>query len=273
MPSRVPGSRGNERARSGVLRTPDRGKGDQLTPEQAAAAAQPNVSALVNAFNEWPQTLRRARLLGLSGWAFQVAGRGGVLGEVAAETVAATLGFLAPDAVADGWAAACRVTRPSEVAASNLAECCLWGIEHLHGFPKLDRLLDLTQRVVDAADPTGLPLFAAWRAIVVPAPEPAARMAVLLHLLREHHCAAALIAVRAAGLTPLEAILAGPDGEAGALANGWQPPYPEVGPLLRRWLWAEAMTDRVAASGFRVLRGSERIELVDLLVSLRVGLT
>ncbi|MFK3982874.1 hypothetical protein ACI2K4_21160 [Micromonospora sp. NPDC050397] len=244
-----------------------------MTPEQAAAAARPSLSALVNAFNECPQTLRRARLLGLSGWAFQVAGRGGALGDVAAETVAATLGFLAPDAVAEGWEAARRVARPTEVAASNLVECCRWGLEYLPGFPKLDRLLELAQRVVDAADATGMPLFAAWRATPLPVPDPPARLAVLLHLLREHRSGAALIAVRAAGLTPLEAILAGPDGEAGALANGWQPPYPEVAPLVRHFLWAEAMTDRIAASGFRALRGSERVELVDLLTSLRTGLT
>ncbi|MFI6760229.1 hypothetical protein ACIBF5_13940 [Micromonospora sp. NPDC050417] len=244
-----------------------------MTPEQAAATARPSLSALARAFHESPRTLRRARLLGLSGWAFQVAGRGGALGDVAAETVAATLGFLAPDAVAEGWEAARRVARPTEVSASILTECCRWGIEHLHSFPKLDRLFDLAQQVVTSADATGMPLFAAWRAVPVPVPDPAARMAVLLHLLREHQSAAALIAVRSAGLTPLQMILAGPDGEAGALANGWQPPYPEVAPLMRHCLWAEAMTHRIGASGFRVISGSERDELVDLLTSLRTGLT
>ncbi|MGW4465630.1 SCO6745 family protein [Micromonospora sp. NPDC004704] len=244
-----------------------------MTPEQAAAAAGPSITALVGAFGESPQTQHRARVFGLSGWAFQVAGRGGVLGDVAAETVAATLGFLAPDAVAEGWEAARRVARPTEVAASNLAECCRWGTERLHGFPKLDRLVELTSRVVEDADATGMPLFAAWRAVPPPVHDPAGRMAVLLYLLREHYSAAHLIAVRVAGLTPLEAVLAGPDGEAGALANGWQPPYPQVAPLIRRRLWADAVTDKLAATGFRNLRGSERIELVDLLGSLRTGLT
>lgn len=243
-----------------------------MTPEQAAAAVRPSLSALVNAFSEAPETLRRARLLGLSGWAFRVAGRGGALGDVTAETVAATLGFLAPDAVAEGWEAACQVTRPTEVAASQLAECCRWGLQYLHGFPKLDRLLELAQQVVLTADPTGMPLFAAWRAIPAPIDDPGARMAVLLHLLREHRSGAHLIAVQVSGMTPLEAILAGPDGEAGALANGWQPPYPPVAPLVRRWLWAEAVTDKLASSGFRALPSTERVELVDLLTSLRSGL-
>ena len=44
-----------------------------------------------------------------------------------------------------------------------------------------------------------------------------------------------LLAVRACGLTPIEAIIAGPDGEEEAVAFGWHPPYPARAPLLRRY--------------------------------------
>ncbi len=75
--------------------------------------------------------------------------------------------------------------------------------------------------------------------------------------------------MRAAGLTPLEAVLAGPEGEAGAAACGWAPPYPPVGPLVRRRLWAEAVTDRLASAAFRVLSAAEGAELLVLLGAAR----
>ncbi|MCM0677749.1 hypothetical protein NCC78_24170, partial [Micromonospora phytophila] len=72
-----------------------------MTPEQVATATKPIVLELGDAFTRCPTTLRRARLLGISGWAYYVTGRAGALGAVRAETVAAALGFIAPDAVAD----------------------------------------------------------------------------------------------------------------------------------------------------------------------------
>ena len=102
-----------------------------MTPEQVAAASKPVVLDLGDVFTRCPTTLRRARLLGISGWAFYVTGRAGALGDVRAETVAAALGFLGPEAVADGWDAARRVVPPVEVAAATIAECCRWGEEQL----------------------------------------------------------------------------------------------------------------------------------------------
>lgn len=240
-----------------------------MTPEQVAAAVKPGVLALVGAFAESPRTLRRARLMGLSGWAYYVAARAGALGDVRPDTVAAALGFIAPEAVADGWEAAAKMLAPSEVAARHLDECCRWGAEMFADFARLDRLLDLAQRVVLAADAAGLPLFAAWRAMPVPDDAPGAQAAILLHLMREHRAGAHVVAVRASGLTPLEAVIAGPDGETGAVAFGWQPPYPPAGPLIRRRLWAEAVTDSITGQSFAVLDTAERVELVGLIESLR----
>ncbi|MEH1014117.1 hypothetical protein V6U90_13525 [Micromonospora sp. CPCC 206060] len=243
-----------------------------MTPEQTAAASKPAVIEVGGAFHQCPGTLHRARLLGISSWAFYVAGRGGALGDVRAETVAAALGFIAPDAVADGWDAALRVATPVEVATASYAECCRWGIEHLTAVPGLDRLVELTGRAVAAADPAGLPLFAAWRTMPVPDEAPGARAAAHLHLLRELFIGAHLVAARAGGMTPLAAVVAGPEGPAGAVACGWPPPYPAVAPLVRRRIWAESVTDRLASAAFAVLDPAERVELVDLLVAARTRL-
>lgn len=243
-----------------------------MTPGQAARAARPHVSELGGRYAECPTTLRRARLMGMSTWAFYVTGRGGALGDVRAETVAAAIGFIAPEAVADGWEAARRVAMPGEVAAINLTECCRWGVENLGRCPNAPRLADLVQRVVSTADATGMPLFAAWRAMPVPDDAPGARAAVFLHLLREYFNGAQLLAVMASGMSPLEAIIAGPEGEQGALGYGWQPPYPPVGPLVRRQVWAEAVTDRIASGAFATLTVAERLELNDLLSHAVAGL-
>lgn len=246
-----------------------------MTPQQAAAAAKPVVLELGGAFAESPGALGRARLLGIPGWAFYVAARAGALGDVGPETATAALGFLEPDAVADGWRAASRVAHPREVAAALLDECCRLGSRLLDAAPGISRLVELLDRVLAGADPTGMPLFAAWRTMPVPAEFaelPGARAAADLYLLREHYVAAHLLAARIAGMTPLEAVLAGPEGEVNAAACGWPPPYPPVGPLVRRRLWAEAMTDRTVGTAYLGLDPGARRELVELLLATRARL-
>src|SRR2546427_826148 len=108
-------------------------------------------------------------------------------------------------------------------------------------------------------------LFAAWRTLPVPDDAPGARAAVLAKLLREYRSGAHLVAVRAAGLSPLEALISSPDGEASAVAYGWQPPFPPPGPLLRRRIRADLVTDRIVGEAYAVLDVPERVELVRLL--------
>ena len=239
-----------------------------MTPEQAAANAMTGLATIVGAFAESPQTLRRARLLGLSGWAYHVSARAGALGDVRPETVAAAIGFIAPDAVIDGWESTAKASTPMEVASWHLHELCKWGIEQIGGFPRLNRLLELAGPVVEAVDHAALPLFAAWRAMPVPDQSAGARAAVTLHLLHEHRLGVHLVAVRASGLTPLQAIIAGPEGETGAVAFGWQPPYPPAGPIVRRLMWADSVADALAGQAFATLDMTERVELVGLLESL-----
>jgi hypothetical protein len=236
-----------------------------MTPEQASAAAKHAVLTLGGAFADDPKTMRRARQIGLTGWAYHIASRGGALGDVRADTVAAALGFIAPEAVEDGWEAARKVAPPEQIAGYHLEECTRWGRERLAGFVGVKRLVELGERVVVNAEAAGLPLFAAWRAMPLPDDSPGARAAVLSHLLREHRGQAHLLAVRVSGLTPLEAIIAGSEGESGATALGWQPPFPAFEPLVRRRAWAEALTDRVAGDAMRALAPMERAEFVDLL--------
>jgi hypothetical protein len=244
----------------------------RVTPEQAAATAKPGLARLVGAFAESPQTLRRARLLGLSGWAYHVSARAGALGDVRPETVAAAIGFIAPEAVVDGWEATAKTSEPMEVATWHLHELCRWGNDQIGAFPRAHRLVELARRVVTAVDAAGLPLFAAWRAMPVPDDAVGAQAAVALHLLHEHRMGVQVVAIRASGLTPLEAIIAGPEGETGAVAFGWQPPYPPAGPQVRRLMWAESVADALAGQAYGDLDRAERVEFCGLLESLCHGL-
>jgi hypothetical protein len=233
-----------------------------VTPELAAASAKWSVCEIDNAWSTHPATLRRARELELTGWAYYVAGRAGVLGDdVRPETVAAAIGVISVDAVRAGWNAA-RKVGPGEVAASRLAECARWGDERLSQLPGVERLVDMAEAVVEAADAVGMPLLAAGRAVPVPDGGAGARAAVFVHLLREHRAGALLLAVRSCGLSPVEAVIAGPDGESEALAFGWQPPFPARLPLMRRYHFAEALADRIAGQAYAVLADEQRQQLV-----------
>jgi hypothetical protein len=88
---------------------------------------------------------------------------------------------------------------------------------------------------------------------------------VVAKLLREYRSGAHLLAIRAGGLTPLEALIASAEGGAAAVAYGWQPPFPPIEPLLRRRIRADLITDRIVGEAYRVLDVAERVELVRLL--------
>lgn len=241
----------------------------RMTPEQCAQAVHTVVRDVDTAWSNCPRTLRRAREMGITGWAFYVAGRGGALGDDArAETVAAALGFIAPDAVRGGLETAAKVGQ-SAVAAHRLAECCRWGNENFAMVPRLARLVDLAEQVVVAADASAMPLFAAWRAMPLPDDSEPARAATLIHLLEEHRAGAWLLACRACGLSPMQALIAGPQGQEEVAAYGWQPPYPARGPLMRRYAYAEALANRLIGQAYLVLTGAERAELVGLLKTAR----
>jgi hypothetical protein len=180
-----------------------------VTPEQAAAAGKRAILKVGGAFAHDPRTMRKARQLGLTGWAFYVAGRGGALGDVRADTVAGRAGLHRARGGPRRLGRRAQGRTAADIAAHNLGECCRWGREHLSTFFALERLVELAERVVVSAE-AGRP--AAVRGVAGHAGSrrrAGARAAVLMHLLREHRGAAHLLAIRASNLTPLEAIIAG----------------------------------------------------------------
>ena len=196
-------------------------------------------------------------------WTSYFAGRAGLLGPVDADVVAAVIAFYPPEVVRVGWEAALQTVPDIRSAGLRYARACHeWGRARLDGVEGLGRLADLTLAVARQADVTGLPLFAAWRALPPPADDPA-RLAHGLELLREHRGGLHVAAVLAGGLTPLQAILAGPGGEANATFFGWTGPFEDPGPYRELRQRVEGATETAAARAYEVLDDGELSELAE----------
>lgn len=194
-------------------------------------------------------------------------GRCGVLGDVDADVVSASVGFIEPAAVRLAWES---VTMPPAEAAAGYAHAAQeFGRRKLGSFGDAARLAELLQAVSDAAEVGGVPLFAGWRALPLPSDGPA-RALQLTHILRELRGGLHFLAVTAAGLSPLESVLIGgsplASGDEQARRFGYAEPFPEITAELReRWAGAEAVTDELSAPAFAVLDDREGEELVTLL--------
>lgn len=200
-----------------------------------------------------------------NGFAYYVAGRGGVLGDVDADVVTAAFGYFAPSAIRALWTTGIAVEGARAAAVRYGAGCTSWGRQRLEGFDGAERLADLAGRLVDSVDPAGLSLFAGWRAEARPDDAPG-RAYLLLHVLRELRGSVHIVATTASGLSPLESILTNEAGGA-AMAGmfGWSEPFPDVSSLAGRRHDAEALTDTLMARHLETgLTGTERADLVDL---------
>ena len=239
-----------------------------MTPEQAAHDTRAAV-ALGGAFMVDGATYARGAELGFEGADFYVAGRGGVLGDVPADVVAAAFVFFAPGRVAEFWGRAALVATPT-VAAAEFAACCHgWGRDHLPDTATTARAAALLGSVVTGASPAAAPIFAGWRLLPEPS-EPRALLAHRLNALRELRGALHAAAILTVGLAPVEAVSVGSPAMLGLF--GHEGPAHDPEPLRDRWNLAEARTDRMTGRAYAALTGEERAELVEVLAEVTTGL-
>ncbi|MFD0902060.1 SCO6745 family protein [Actinomadura sediminis] len=221
-----------------------------------------------------PVTAARGKDAGYDNpFAWYFAGRGGVLGDVDASVVNAAFGWFEPRAVRICWEEGVAVAGAREAARRYGRACAQWGEEHLAGLDgaAVDRLTELAGRVIAAADCSGLPLFAGWRAEET-APGGPARLMQLINVLREWRGAVHLCATTAAGLAPLDAVLA-QGGPARARFVGWRKVADDAAAdasAIARRDEAEAATNRVTAAVYgRALTPSEFAEYAALVEKAR----
>jgi hypothetical protein len=232
---------------------------------ETAVAAKPVVTALGGAFMISSEAKAAGKEGGYRGWALYLAGRGGVLGPAPVEVVESLFAFHAPELVRSGWVGGLAVRPVAETVERYVEVCRAWGRRHYSELDGADRLAELLARVVEAADPQGWPLFAGWLALELPDDAPA-RVAQLLHVLREHRGGAHLSALRLARVSPVEAIVAGAGGPGNAAFFGWPEPYPEIDEdLLARRARAEQLTDELVGPAYDTLSAEEPHELLGLL--------
>lgn len=240
-----------------------------MTPHEIAAGAGSHLGRIGGTFMTEPATLARGEEVGYRGWAFYYGGRGGVLGDVDADVVAASMFFIPLEIVRKAWGKA-RAVGPVSVAVSAYAEICAdWGRANLAEAESLERLTELSEQLVAGTTPLNAPLFAGWR--TVPRPSDAAgRLSLALHTLREHRGAMHAVAVQAVGMTPLEATATSKLAEISLKLFSWPQPWPEVTEdLMARRKRADELTDELCAAAYGGLSDEEAAEWLALLTATR----
>jgi len=217
-----------------------------------------------------PEVLGPCREAGYpNGFAYYVAGRGGVLGDVDADVVVSAFSFFEPTLVRKLWDEGVAVEGARAAARRYGAACASFWTHRLAGFEGCGRLVEIAEAVVDGADSSGLSLFAGWRGEQRPT-DVAERAGFVLHLLREMRGSAHIAAIVAAGLTPLEALLA-TSGAEGAQRFGWSGPFADVAPDAK--VPAEELTDAIVARLYTSAIGDAEIgEFVGLVERARAHL-
>ncbi|MEV0152082.1 MULTISPECIES: hypothetical protein [unclassified Nonomuraea] len=211
--------------------------------------------------------------LGLGARELYFRGRCGVLGECEADVVASVAVFFPRAHVEESWNGGRRLP-VAEAVALYAGVCHAWGRRRLGDHDGCARIAELLERVVEHAPAPGAPLFAGWRAVPLP-DDPPARAAQLMHVVRELRGGLHANAVIAAGMSPLDAMLAAEHdgspfgqvtGEVMAKFSQWPEPYPQPAPeLVARRAAVEDTTDDLLAPVFSVLNGDESDELIELL--------
>jgi hypothetical protein len=232
-----------------------------MTPQQAAHDIAGTVVGIPGRFMMDPTTFRRGAELGFEGMDFYVAGRGGTIGDVDADVVAAALIFFAPEVVRQAWDRSAAVMPRAQAAVEWCACGHEWARAHFGSGPDYARLAELLGRVVAGADLAAAPVFAGLRALGEPV-DAKALAQHRLNALRELRGALHGAAVLTVGLSPIEAVMVRSPGVAGVF--GWREPYPDPVAARERWQLAEARTDRMVGRALAVLSEAELRELVAL---------
>ena len=200
------------------------------------------------------------------GYAYYFAGRGGVLGDVDADVVAAAFGFFEPSLVRKMWDIGVAVEGAAAAAARYGAACAQFGRTQVAGFEGATRVGELAGRVAAGADIYALPLFAGWRNQPVP-DDAQGRAFFLMHVLRELRGGVHLLAVVATGLGPRAAVFASGGADQTKLF-GWPEPYDDLAGVTKQP--AEDLTDEILTRLYSaILTADEVAELAGLVIAMR----
>jgi hypothetical protein len=245
---------------------------DTMTSQALCDAVSPFFSDLGSKYMLDPATAEIGKAAGYSdGFAFYMAGRGGVLGDVDAEVVYAAFMFFDLPLVRKMWERGVAVEGARKAGSRYAGAADAWGKTHLSAFGGTARFNELAEKVVKSVDVGGLSLFAGLRAEPLPS-DPHARTYRLVTYLRELRGCLHINAVVAEGLNGLQAVLTGDNGAFFAKIHGYQEPYPDVSHLATRRAKAEETTSRLMAEVYEnALTNAERAEFAALAAELKAA--
>ncbi len=249
---------------------------DETTIGQARDIRGP-VQVLGGKFMTSPELAKVEEEVGLPPRTLYLRGRSAVLGDPPPKVVAELFGifprWLFEAALPPATEA---LDAPSAVRAyaQSPAE---WGRVNLSDADEPGRLADLLFRLVDAADASGLALFAGWQRAERPQGD-LEQLAFALMVFREFRGGIHFAALRALGLTIPEAVVADPEGgRARLLRTAWSPEAADEliaaaetkSDLRQRRQRAEDLTDQCVAELLDVtLAEAERDDLRRRLIAL-----
>jgi hypothetical protein len=243
-----------------------------MTPDELMDQVCPKIRDLAWAYYFVQETSDRAQELGLDFLSFYFVGRGGVLGDVEASAARAAFGYFEPNLFETMWNTGRERIGLRDAGRAHFECAAEHGRRKLSGIDGLDALCAAAEQVDDAADDTGLPLYAAFRAEPRVDDLPGRTMQVLA-VLRELRGSAHLLALRAVGLDTLKAHAINRPGDLAMF--GWSPdavpPITDQDRELRRE--AEALTDRIIRPAYATLDGQAQQAFVDGMEQVQVALT
>ncbi|RSM84405.1 hypothetical protein DL991_00275 [Amycolatopsis sp. WAC 01375] len=236
------------------------------------------VQVLGGKFMTSPELVEVETEVGLSPRTLYLRGRSAVLGDPPPKVVAELFGIFPPWLFEFALPPAMAALDAASAVRAYSRSSANWARVHLSGADDPGRLADLLFRLVDAADASGLALFAGWQLAGRPEDD-VERLAFALMVFREFRGGIHFAALRAVGLTVPEAVVADPEGGRGRLLRtAWSEEVADAliataeakGDLWQRWRRAEQLTDeRVAELLAVTLADDERDELRRRLGALR----
>ena len=201
-----------------------------MDESQVATTIAPLVGSLGAKYMLDPETMAHGAAAGYpNGFAYYVAGRGGVLGEVDSDVVYSAFMFFERGLINKLWKAGIAVEGARAAGARYMQSCDDWGRKHLANVEQLDLFIAVAEKLVSQADSSGLSLFSGLRAEPLPSDLPA-RAYRLMTLIRELRGCVHIAACVTHGLTGLEATLLS-TGDGMAKLHGWAPPYSDCSHL------------------------------------------
>lgn len=235
-----------------------------MSYSDAVATVGASMGESISIFMLHPETFAGSMAAGYSHpLAGYVAGRGGVLGEATAATVASVFSIFEPNTVGALWDQGVAVRGAAGAAQVYWDQVAEFGRKYLTGAEGVARIAELGEKVI-ATTPTGaLPMFTGWRAMPLADDAPARALQVMF-VLRELRGDVHFNALSLADISPVEAHMMH-GGENYTRMFGWSEPFADGAGKKERYAEVENATNRRMAELFEAaLSRDEAVELARL---------